>query len=397
VLNHFIAHSPDLKRLCQENFDICIVNNYLVVKNVPYIDQHGTTQFGCLCCPIEFNGNRAVTPKSHQAWFTGTVPHDENGNALETLSPVPCQLRICNAIVANFSFSWKVQDRGYEDYYELITTYYDHINESFSNTLENEQKKSTIKISQKNTLSPFKYGEEALNRSGMLDLNSMFLGKKIAIVGLGGTGSYVLDLVAKTSVEQIHLIDDDEFEPHNAFRAPGAPNSTLFQNVQKKVHYYQSIYENMRTGIVTHNLKLVEENMKLLDGMNFVFFCTDVGIDKIKIGSHLKKKKIRFLDVGMSAKKQNDMLQASVRVTVDNHPCFDQPLSVNNQSNKSECDTPQDNIESVYGTNIQIAEINALNACFAVITWKKICSFYSSKINSDSFFYTSDFNVIHNE
>jgi hypothetical protein len=36
---------------------------------------------------------------------------------------------------------------------------------------------------------------------------------KIAIIGLGGTGSYVLDLAAKTPVKEIHLFDGDKFLP----------------------------------------------------------------------------------------------------------------------------------------------------------------------------------------
>ena len=46
--------------------------------------------------------------------------------------------------------------------------------------------------------------------------------KNVAIVGLGGTGSYVLDLVAKTPVRQIHLDDGDMFLQHNAFGSPSA-------------------------------------------------------------------------------------------------------------------------------------------------------------------------------
>ena len=57
-------------------------------------------------------------------------------------------------------------------------------------------------------------------RAGISDLNAMLRGQKIAIVGLGGTGSYILDLIAKTEVSEIHLIDADEFVNHNAFRAP---------------------------------------------------------------------------------------------------------------------------------------------------------------------------------
>jgi len=45
---------------------------------------------------------------------------------------------------------------------------------------------------------------------------------QVAIVGVGGTGSYILDFLAKTRVREIHLFDGDYFFSHNAFRTPGA-------------------------------------------------------------------------------------------------------------------------------------------------------------------------------
>ena len=44
----------------------------------------------------------------------------------------------------------------------------------------------------------------------------------VAIIGVGGTGGYILDQVAKTPAPEIRLFDADEFMSHNAFRAPGA-------------------------------------------------------------------------------------------------------------------------------------------------------------------------------
>lgn len=32
--------------------------------------------------------------------------------------------------------------------------------------------------------------------------------------------------------------------------------------------------------------------------------------------------------------------------------------------------------DDVYGTNIQVADINPLNGALAVIKWKKLCDFY---------------------
>jgi len=52
--------------------------------------------------------------------------------------------------------------------------------------------------------------------------------EKVAIIGLGGTGSYILDLVAKTPVKEIHLFDADALLNHNAFRHPARPRSRNF-------------------------------------------------------------------------------------------------------------------------------------------------------------------------
>ena len=35
-------------------------------------------------------------------------------------------------------------------------------------------------------------------------------GWKVAVIGLGGTGSYLLDALAKCPVAEIHLYDDDK-------------------------------------------------------------------------------------------------------------------------------------------------------------------------------------------
>jgi hypothetical protein len=51
----------------------------------------------------------------------------------------------------------------------------------------------------------------------LMALNNVFRCHRIAIVGVGGSGSYILDQVAKTWVDRIDLFDGDVFENHNAF------------------------------------------------------------------------------------------------------------------------------------------------------------------------------------
>ena len=80
--------------------------------------------------------------------------------------------------------------------------------------------------------SPFKYLDTASSRAEIGVANEKLKIGPVAIVGLGGTGSYILDLVAKTPVQAIHLFDDDKFLQHNAFRAPGA---TSYSNIEESV------------------------------------------------------------------------------------------------------------------------------------------------------------------
>ncbi|MCO6763612.1 ThiF family adenylyltransferase, partial [Streptomyces sp. EL5] len=51
----------------------------------------------------------------------------------------------------------------------------------------------------------FAYTDTASARAGIGAPTERFKGLKVAVVGLGGTGAYILDQVAKTPVAEIHL------------------------------------------------------------------------------------------------------------------------------------------------------------------------------------------------
>ena len=70
----------------------------------------------------------------------------------------------------------------------------------------------------------FCYTDTASSRAEIGVVSAKLKGGAVGIVGLGGTGSYILDLVAKTPMAEIHLFDGDKLLQHNAFRAPGAPS-----------------------------------------------------------------------------------------------------------------------------------------------------------------------------
>ena len=119
------------------------------------------------------------------------------------------------------------------------------------------------------SVSPFVYADTATPRAGIDAVSARLAGGTIAIIGCGGNGSYILDLVAKTPVERILLIDDDVMEQHNAFRSPGAMAVEDVAAGLPKAEHFARIYGRMHREIVAHAVHLGPDNFDLLDDVAF--------------------------------------------------------------------------------------------------------------------------------
>jgi hypothetical protein len=122
---------------------------------------------------------------------------------------------------------------------------------------------------------PFQYIDAASSRAGIDALNRKLAEEKVGIIGLGGTGEYILDYVSKTEVQEIHLFDGDPLFTHNAFRAPGAASFEQLDERPLKVHQFAEVYGNMRHGIVSRASRIDADNVAELHEMTFVFVDID--------------------------------------------------------------------------------------------------------------------------
>ncbi len=155
----------------------------------------------------------------------------------------------------------------------------------------------------------------ARRRCGRTPLIRSGDGRPPRIAGFGGTGCYILDFVAKTSVAEIHIFDRDLFSQHNAFRSPGAASIEELRAKPPKVARFAKIYSNMHRGIIVHNVFLEAHNVALLDGLDFVFVCIDVGSAKRAVIEHLVANGTPFIDVGMGVVMDDGRLSGIVRTT----------------------------------------------------------------------------------
>ena len=236
----------------------------------------------------------------------------------------------------------------------------------------------------------FKYPDTNSSRAGIEFLNRKFENQKIAIIGLGGTGSYILDQVAKTPVKEIHIFDGDDFQLHNAFRSPGAVSSEKLEteNGIKKVDYYFDIYSNMHTGIIAHAKYVLVESINELRDFNYVFISIDKNVVRYALAKAFLEIGVTFIDVGIGVNKVNDSLSGAVRVTVGSSDKSDH-LNLRIGSSESE--------ENEYSSNIQIADLNCLNAMLAVVKWKKLSGFYQDIKKEHNSLFLIDTNKLLNE
>lgn len=390
MLQPLINRSPDLKSLMDDGYEIDIMSGHLVIFNVPYVNGQKQVKRGVLVSTLDLAGDITTTPSTHVAMFAGEHPCDREGRELKKIKHQSKQQEIGDSLVIDHSFSSKPPG-GYKDYHHKITTYVAIISSHAAAIDPSATAQTRRVIEPDDPDSVFKYIDTSSSRAGITAVTSKSELDNVAILGLGGTGAYILDLIAKVPVRKIHLFDGDDFLQHNAFRSPGAPSVEELKAIPKKVHYHAGRYRPMRRGIVAHDFYIDASNVDVLEGMDFVFLCVDRGDVKRPIIEKLEELGIPFVDVGMGIELVDGQLLGIVRVTTSTAEKRE------HVRDKKRIGLSGGDVDGVYSQNIQIAELNALNAALAVIKWKKLFGFYRDLDREHFCTYTLDGNLIINE
>jgi hypothetical protein len=381
-----IARNADLRRLRDEGYFVSIRGSSLLVREVPYVTEKLEVKRGILVSPLDLAGDNTVRPGDHQVQFIGERPCNKDGSPMAKLIGGEINNEIAPGLVARFSFSHKPA-AGYANYYEKMTAYA-AILSSPAAALETgaDARANRVVEPEPDEQSPFNYLDTASSRAEINSATVKLKLRKVVIVGLGGTGSYVLDLVVKTPVASIHTIDGDVYNTHNAFRAPGAPSIDELRSQPFKVDYFKAIYETMHNGIVAHPEFIEESNVeKHLRDADFAFLCLDDGRSKAFVIRKLTEYGIPFIDVGMGLLAKDSKLTGILRVTTSTP----KQRGAHGRIPCSEADP-----ENEYDKNIQIADLNALNAALAVVKWKKLFGFYADSEGEHFCTYTIDCNLL---
>ena len=382
--NTLINRSPDLARLKAEGFEIEEIAGHIVIRNLPYVNAQKQVKRGALVAVLTLNGDVAGAPPNHTIMFSGEYPCDKHGRELPHINEKNAR-NITKDLAVSCGFSSKPAEPD-KDYHAKLTRYVTLISSHAKALDKNADARTWRVVENTDPDSPFQYIDNASSKAGITNVTRKLEKQQIAIVGLGGTGSYVLDLVAKTPVANIHLFDGDKLGQHNAFRSPGAASLDDLRQIPYKVDYFTGIYSRMHRGIVPHPEYITAQNVDQLRGMNYVFLCADAGTAKGQIIEKLVEFGITFIDTGMGLQLVDDRLIGVLTVTTSANEKRDHIAK--------RVPTAGDGRENIYADNIQIADLNAFSAALAVMKWKKLCGFYADFTREHHSAYTIDGNSV---
>jgi molybdopterin/thiamine biosynthesis adenylyltransferase len=379
------APNADVQALIDDGFSVVIVDDrYLIVENVPYCPAAGRVAYGDIISPFSVVSGVSQLNNDHTVWFTGSIPHTAQGASLRDALVA----EVTETLTADRKSLCRLSNKPdkAEDLARLLQSFHvkmlHYVNKLSRHArdvdpLARADYRGRLQVNARPSV--FFYPNTAIARSGLDAYEDKLRQRKVAIIGVGGTGSYILDALAKTPIEEIYIYDGDEVEAHNCYRMPGVLKpGEAFSGIAKAEHLANH-YGQMRKGIVGRSVRVDEQNIAELFDCSFVFIAIDHGPSRGLIASYLVARGIPFIDVGIGVDKvpAKVQLHARARVTLVTPQTADlvATLPTSDDTEKAEYD------------NIQLVELNALNAMLAVVRYKQFLGFYTDEAEAETIKY----------
>ncbi len=374
MFQKLVSHNEDLNRLVEKGFAVGFDSNLLIIRDIPYLNEKRDLLWGAIVSKlVPVDGNKVIQ-EDHQILFAGAHPHGLDGKPIPNLGGGEHKLALSEYnkdVVVQRSFSNKPCVNGkpvgkFADHFEKITSYLGIISGP-AIELHNANPYTSRTSKGAEDKSVFKFTDSLTSRAEISDLSKKFENDVVAVIGLGGTGSYGLDFLVKTPVREIRAFDADWFYIHNSFRSPGMLRQEELG--KQKAEIYAARYDNFRHGLSIKPKFIDASCGEELDGVTFAFVFVDKGTSRAEIFDLLISKKIPFIDAGMGLNRKLGPINGMMRAT---YYSAENGAKIRDQKLAELFDAP----ENMYRTNIQIGELNALNAALAVIKFKQLRGFY---------------------
>lgn len=354
----------DLKHLLEREYSLSVVDAYLVVNDVYYLDADGKLQKGRLAAPLNQPTPETLGPPvNHQMYWSGSAPCYADG------ARIPLASVDVNLTFGGTTFKGHLSNKPPEGFstYSLMVEHYVALISAPAEQKFGVSARTGARYDVAPDASPFKVRDTFSARAEITDLNTLLAKDRIAVIGLGGTGAFVLDFLVKTPVAAITAYDFDTLKVHNGFRMPGEVPIDQFGHTKTEV--YRRKYEPFRHRLAFQKKRIGAGDDALFGETTFAFVCIDDGEARAEICKMLTQLGVPFIDVGMGVEKEGGALDGLIRTTL-----FTAETAANAVQRVPTDSRP---VDGAYRVFVQLAELNALNAAWAVIRYKQLRGFYA--------------------
>jgi hypothetical protein len=367
------SHNNSFQRLLDEGFTLYRRGPYIVGR-VPFLDSSLEVQHGLLVDIIseEAGGMAGQSTFLHQFLFAGGTPSNIDGSQLELGGGSDSRL-LFDDVHADWFWSFKKTENGqardYVDFFEKFRHHFEAITAPVHHLYPDVELKPFVNVlSAEDDSNPFVFNDEHSARAAVMDLREKLLAHTVGVIGVGGTGSFIVDLLSKSPVNKIVLFDPDILKVHNTFRSPGPAIREDLGRPKAELLAHRYLRSHKR--VEYHNVAVNPAMAEVLEGVTFVFVCVDKENVRRELATLLLGKNIPFIDTGMGLDRSGSGLTGMVRTTLS------RPES--REMVEAQFTNPaHDVVENAYHTNIQTADLNAMNAATAVMMFKKYAGYYA--------------------
>lgn len=204
--------------------------------------------------------------------------------------------------------------------------------------------------------------EGAADRMQMKEWHEKLNDETVGIVGLGGTGSYILDLVCKSGIEKIIIWDGDRLEERNTRRGIGAAKQWQDKIGQYKAEVFGERYSDDRYEIEFCCRNFTEHETERLRDVTFLFIAVDQSASRNEIRMAANTAKVPYIDVGLGFVVDQGTVTGGCQSVI----CDGNEVQARELINDG-CIAGG---EQAYRM-VHLSEMHALNAALAVMMWRR--------------------------
>ena len=73
-LSILVNHNNDLRQLYDKGYALSIDSGFLVIRDIPYLDEHRILQTGAIISKLIFIDDKHVKQEDHQIFFADHIP-----------------------------------------------------------------------------------------------------------------------------------------------------------------------------------------------------------------------------------------------------------------------------------------------------------------------------------